>query len=109
MAEQTDGERYILFLGTITVKNDRATFSLLRLVFGYSGYVNVKRSRFCLHGNQGSFTCIHVSSRLSPKRSNVNCSVPGKSLQTAHITAVKRLTTRIAKMELSYFLHENGI
>jgi hypothetical protein len=22
-----------------------------------------------LHGNQGSFTCIHVSSRLSPKRS----------------------------------------
>jgi hypothetical protein len=40
------------------------------------------RSRFCLHGNQGSFTCIHISSRLSPKRLNVNCSVPGKSLQT---------------------------
>ena len=31
----------ILFLGTITVKNDPATFSLLRLVFRYSGYVNV--------------------------------------------------------------------
>jgi hypothetical protein len=26
-----------------------------------------------------------------------------------HITAVKRLTTGITKMELSYFLHENGI
>ena len=136
----------ILFMGTITVKNDPATFSLLRLVFRYSAYVNVKcssiyqtcillqweffhsrvwspimgtqsfhfsllwspfhprevwlfvpfpklrlgtsfilqttRSRFCLHGNQGSITCIHVSSRLSPKRSNVNCSIPGKSLQT---------------------------
>jgi hypothetical protein len=34
----------ILFLGTITVKNDPATFSLLRLVFGYSGYANVKCS-----------------------------------------------------------------
>jgi hypothetical protein len=34
----------ILFLGTITVKNDPATFSLLRLVFRYSGYVNVKCS-----------------------------------------------------------------
>jgi hypothetical protein len=29
--------------------------------------------------------------------------------QTAHMTAVKRLTTRITKMELSYFLHVNGI
>jgi hypothetical protein len=68
MAEQTDEERYsrkdikflslvedhpvfpknvcknLLFLGTITVKNDPATFSLLRLVFRYSGYVNVKCS-----------------------------------------------------------------
>jgi hypothetical protein len=34
----------ILFLGTISVKNDPATFSLLWLVFRYSGYVNVKCS-----------------------------------------------------------------
>ena len=40
------------------------------------------RSRFCLHGNQGSFTCIHVSSRLSPNRSNANYSIPGKSFHT---------------------------
>jgi hypothetical protein len=35
MEEQTD-EEDILFLGTITVKNDPATFSLLRLVSRYS-------------------------------------------------------------------------
>jgi hypothetical protein len=38
----------ILFLGTIIVKNDSATFSLLRLVFRYSGYVNVKCSSIYL-------------------------------------------------------------
>ena len=55
-------------------------FPKLRL--GTSFILQTTRSRFCLHSNQGSFTCIHVSSGLSPKRSNANCSVPGKSLQT---------------------------
>ena len=55
-------------------------FPKLRL--GTSFILQTTRSQFCLRGNQGRFTCIHVSSRLSPKRSNVNCSVPGKSLQT---------------------------
>jgi hypothetical protein len=37
-------------------------------------------------------------------------SVPGKSLQTGRTSQQeKRLTTCITKMEISYFLHENGI
>jgi hypothetical protein len=52
------------------------------VILGTSFILQTTRSRFCLHSNQGSFTCIHVSSRLSPKRSNANRSVPGKSLQT---------------------------
>jgi hypothetical protein len=55
-------------------------FKKLRL--GTSFILQTTRSRFCLHGNQGSFTCIHVWRRPSPKRSNAYCSVPGKSLQT---------------------------
>jgi hypothetical protein len=38
-------------------------FPKLRL--GSFFILQTTRSRFCLHGNQGSFTCIHVSSRLS--------------------------------------------
>jgi hypothetical protein len=55
-------------------------FPKLRL--GTPFILQTTRSRFCLHGNQGNFTCIHVSSRLSPKRLHVNCSVPGNSPQT---------------------------
>ena len=53
-------------------KSDSVPFPKLRL--GTSFILQTTRSRFCLHSNQGSFVCIHVSS--------ANCSVPGKSLQT---------------------------